>query len=397
MTPAPQMGPPHKLRLAHVTHWLLPSNDTATIQLIQTLSALAELGVDAELYSPRRPWRRRPPAALQSALVRHYGVSCGFAPHELPSSLPGLPGLSRLLHATLAVRATPPSPAVLHTRDLETAWLGVKAGRRVLFETFKVWTRSSSLHRTRLQRLARQPGFLGIVTHSRYAREQYAEDGIPAAKLRTIHNGFDPRLFSTVRPAEGARAALGFPESPTVVYLGAIAPYKRVDLLLDAAERTPEIRWVLGGEHRQPAARALVQRGTALPNVAFPGFVSGEQLVLLLQAADVLVIPPSLDPLLHYGRTVLPIKVFQYLAAGRPIVTGESPDTSEVLVHDRNSVRIPPDDAAALAAAVRELVRDPDRRIRLGEAARRDSAGFTWNARARAFLDFLHERAGNGA
>src|SRR5262245_26318547 len=102
------MVAPSELQLAHVTHWPLPSNETGTIQLVQTLSALAALDLEVELYSPRPPWRAaHPPDLLRTRLAEHYGASCNFTPRELPSRLPLLHGLSRLLHAGLAARAVP--------------------------------------------------------------------------------------------------------------------------------------------------------------------------------------------------------------------------------------------------------------------------------------------------
>jgi glycosyltransferase involved in cell wall biosynthesis len=381
------------LRLAHVTHWPVPHQDTATIQIVHTLAALSELGVSAELLSPRRPWRRaRPLQILRDDIAAYYGVPVPrFVPRELPSLFPAPQLISRLLHARLAAAAAR-NADILYSRDLEAAWVGLKAGRRVVFETFRPETRRSAFHRRVLKRMAASPRFLGIVSHSRYAAEPFVADGLPPEKVRVIYNGFDPRPFGVTRSAVEARRALGLPEEPTVVYLGAIAPYKSLDLLLDAARRTPEIRWVLGGNHQAPAAQPLVASGAALPNVSFPGFVSGERLALLLQAGDVLVIPPSADPLLRFGRTVLPIKLFQYLAAGRAIVTGDLPDTAELLAQDRNSVRVPPDDPQLFAETIRALLRDAPRRERLGDAARLDAKRFTWEARGKAFLSFLQER-----
>lgn len=376
-----------------MTHWPLPSNDTATIQLVQTLSALAELGVAVELFSPRRPWHRpRPPELLRQALAAHYGAPCRLLPRELPSLLPPAV-LSRILLASLAAARTP-HDAVLHTRELEVAWTGLVAGRSVLFEAFRPWTRESALHRRVMLRVAARRHFLGVVCHSRYAAERYVADGVPADKVRVIYNGFDPAPFAQPTAPAAARAALGLPEGPTVVFLGRIAGHKRVDLLLDAAERTPEIRWVLGGDAESAEAAPLVARAAGLPNVAFAGYVTGARLALLLQAGDLLVIPPSQSPLEQVGHTVLPLKLFQYLAAGRAIVTGEVADTAELLEQGRNALRVRPDDPAALASAVRELVADPARRARLGDAARRDAAAFTWQARAETLRDYLFERLG---
>jgi glycosyltransferase involved in cell wall biosynthesis len=279
---------------------------------------------------------------------------------------------------------------VVHTRDLETVPFALRLGCRVLFESHRPLTRRSRWHRRLLLRAATNPRFLGLVTHSRFIAAKYAADGIPAAKLRAIHNGYDPAPFEALHPPGEARALLGLAEQPTVVYAGRLAPLKRIDLLLEAAARSPEIQWVLAGATDTAEARPFIERGSLLPNVRFPGFLRGERLAFALQAADVLVLSPDRDAVRHPEQVGLPIKLFQYLAAGRPIVAPDVPDTAELLVHEQNSVRIP--GAASLLGAVRELLSDPARRDRLGAGALESARGCTWDARATALLAFLAER-----
>lgn len=326
-------------------------------------------------------------------LQEHFHTDCGFGIRELPAPLGSAWFGADLTYAALAATAARRGGyALVHTRDLETAWLLLRLGRVVLFETYRPLTRESRVYRRILLRAAARPDFLGVVTHSEYARSCYLEDGFPAEKIRTVHNGFDPAPFAVKRSPDQARREAGLPEGATVVYAGRIAPFKRIDLLLDAAEQSPQVRWVFAGEKNSEEARVLVRRGEELPNVRFVGYQTGDRLAQVLQAADILVIPPSADPLEQSGRTVLPIKVYQYLAAGRAILTGDLPDTAELLIHDRNAVRIRPDDPAALLLAIRELVADPERRARLGAAAERAAAGLTWDARAQALLTFMRER-----
>ena len=84
-----------------------------------------------------------------------------------------------------------------------------------------------------------------------------------------------------------------------------------------------------------------------------------------------------------------PLKMFEYLAAGVPIVAADLPVFREILVHGKNALLFPPGDATALAAAVRRLAEDPGLSRRLGERARRDAEGFTYARRARRILDFI--------
>ncbi len=112
----------------------------------------------------------------------------------------------------------------------------------------------------------------------------------------------------------------------------------------------------------------------------------GDGLTRYLAAADVLVIPPSTRPLGEFGSTVLPLKVFLYMAAGRPILAGATPDVEEVLRHDENAFLCPPDNADALASGLSILFADETLRTRLAAASLSDSRDLTWDARARRIL-----------
>jgi glycosyltransferase involved in cell wall biosynthesis len=101
-----------------------------------------------------------------------------------------------------------------------------------------------------------------------------------------------------------------------------------------------------------------------------------------LYAADCLVVPNTDAPLNRYGRTVLPMKLFAYMAAGRPILAPRLPDIEEVLTDDRTAVLVEPGDSVAAAAALRSLLAEPARAERLASAAREAARQFTWSARA---------------
>ena len=76
------------------------------------------------------------------------------------------------------------------------------------------------------------------------------------------------------------------------------------------------------------------------------------------------------------------MKVFSYLAAGRPILAPALPDVQEVLTDDVNAVLVRPGNVAAQASALRSLLADPARSARLAASALASSRGFTWSARA---------------
>jgi glycosyltransferase involved in cell wall biosynthesis len=96
----------------------------------------------------------------------------------------------------------------------------------------------------------------------------------------------------------------------------------------------------------------------------FTGLLEPSEIVAALAAADV-VVHPSLNE-------IFPNAVGEAMACARPVVAADAGGTAELLGHDGDTgLLVPPGDASALATAVRELLADPERRDRLGEAARR--------------------------
>ena len=144
---------------------------------------------------------------------------------------------------------------------------------------------------------------------------------------------------------------------------------------------------VAGSEQEKTVLRIAKELGAE--NIRLTPQVPPSEVSAYLFASDCLVIPPTAAPLVRHGRTVLPMKTFSYLAAGRPIVAPDLPDLREVLHHQENALLVPPDDVEESAAAIRSAVFDRSLAEKLGSGARRDAAHFTWRARAERLSVFL--------
>lgn len=384
------------MRIAYITDETFPNNSASGLQIMHTLSALAAEGADIDLLFPVRPSARRtPPEALRAELRAHFHAECGFGLRPLPTHL----GSRRVpIKIATGVAATHAALTggydLVYTRTIAPILPCLAAKMPVLFETYRPLTQQYGWSKGPFKRVGQHPSFVGIITHSSLARDAFIADGVPASKMRTVYNGFDPSAFATKRTPAEARAALGLPEAPTAVYTGRIAPVKNIDLLLDAAEQTTEGQWVLAGANDTEEAAPYVQRANGMATVHLTGYLTGDQLTLALQAADVLIVPPSAAPLQRYGTTVLPIKLFTYLAAGRAIIAGQLPDAAELLTDGENARLVRPDDAVALAGAVNALLVNRAQRDRLAAAAEATSQTLTWQARAERILAFIDERMG---
>jgi glycosyltransferase involved in cell wall biosynthesis len=195
----------------------------------------------------------------------------------------------------------------------------------------------------------------------------YREAGVPEGKLERIYSGIGPE--GPVTRGRGAvRAELATPDdAPVLLFVGRLAPQKGVDVLLRALDLLQHVEprvvtWVAGEGPERARLESTARAFTLLPQgrVRFVGH--REDVPDLIEAADVLVLPSRYEG--------LPNVVLEAMQRSRPVVATAAPGTDEVVEGGVTGVLVPVDDAQALARELRDLVRDPARRVRLGEAGR---------------------------
>ncbi len=170
---------------------------------------------------------------------------------------------------------------------------------------------------------------------------------------------------------------------PVVGYAGHLYPWKGVDLLLLAIGMLPAVRGlIVGGHEREPDLARLRQQAETLgisERVRFTGFVPPADVAGYLSEADVLVLPnPETEISRSYSS---PLKLFEYMAAGKPIVASDLPAFREVLSAE-DAVLVEPGSASALAAAIEHLLADPQLASRLASNAFSSASAYSWSARA---------------
>jgi glycosyltransferase involved in cell wall biosynthesis len=375
------------VRIVYVYDTPMPDTGADTEQVVNTLSALGRRGNQCDLLIPG-PHNGPGDAA---ALCDFYQVRGEFAVHLLRRRFARLRALEKWSHALRAPRHPALADAdLLYTRNLPVAWSGLRAGRRVVYEHFRPWGDQIPPLQPFLRSILRHPALLGAIFHSRHTEESYRRLGVPEERMLVAHNGWDPARMEPRLTRTDARRRLGLDvDRFTVLYSGRLNARKGLDILLSAARDAPDLAFVLVGSESEGPIEAAARQ---LPNVRVVPWQRFRDLAPWLYAADVLVIPPSLEPLQRHGTTVLPLKLFLYLAAGRVILAPIAPDTAELLTHDGNAALVPPGDSRTLALTLRALAADPDRCDRLARGALRTAEALTWDARAARISDFLAAR-----
>ena len=206
-----------------------------------------------------------------------------------------------------------------------------------------------------------------------------AARGLPAEGIAVIPNGVD---LGRLSPApSGGR----FPE-PTLLYLGRLKKYKRVDLPIRAVaalrERGVAVRLVVAGTGDQAARLRSLAAGLGVGDaVEFRGFVTEEEKIELFRRAWVHVLT---SPKEGWGITVV-----EAAACGTPTIASDSPGLRDSVVDGETGFLVPHGDVGALADRVRALVGDAALRERLGRGARAFAERFTWDRAADGTEEFL--------
>lgn len=196
------------------------------------------------------------------------------------------------------------------------------------------------------------------------------------ARCHVIPSGVDPLLFAKPRPDP----APGLPR-PRILYVGRLAPQKGVATLVDAVPllRSDAPVVVVGdGPQRQELERRAAAKGLG-DRVRFTGFVAHEEVPAWLASADVLVLPSVYEEL---GSILV-----EAMQAGLPVVASAVGGIPDAVTDGVTGRLVPPGDPAALAAAVDEVIGDPELALRLGRAARERAAGYRWDTLAGRILD----------
>jgi glycosyltransferase involved in cell wall biosynthesis len=195
--------------------------------------------------------------------------------------------------------------------------------------------------------------------------------GVPADKVHTIRSGVHPGEFDPAAPADmRLRARLGAcPGDCLVLYAGTHGISQGLTSVADtAAQFTDEaIRFAFVGDgaDKQRLQRRVAEH--ALRNVALLPGIPHEQVPALLAAADICLVPLRDVPLFS---TFIPSKMFEYLAAGKPVVGALTGEAAQIL-REAGALIVPPGNNEALAVAIRTLAADPQRRQAMGRQGRR--------------------------
>ncbi|MCA2002012.1 MAG: glycosyltransferase, partial [Chloroflexi bacterium] len=206
-------------------------------------------------------------------------------------------------------------------------------------------------------------------------------------------NGVELEKYASLPSPAEARRLLNLKEGLTVGFTGHIYPGRGADLLFELARRLPQVNflWVGGTPELVDFWRGKLT-DARMTNVTMTGFVKHEVIPLYQAAADLLLMPYSRSISASSGQDIAevinPMKMFEYMASGRAILSADLPSIRETL-NEGNAVLCEPEEIDKWRLEIESLLADEPRRLALGAQARRDVEELTWVKREERILSSL--------
>jgi glycosyltransferase involved in cell wall biosynthesis len=219
-----------------------------------------------------------------------------------------------------------------------------------------------------------------VIAVSESTKRDLVRRGMHEGLIRVVPNGIDLDYFT---PAPGARAA-----RPTLVSVGRLKKYKRLDLIVDAVallvgQGVDVDLLIVGDGDRRAALDAQVARLGLAGRVKLLGFVSDSEKRDVLRAAWVHVLTSEKE---GWG-----ISNLEAAACGTPCVASDSPGLRESVVHGETGLLVPHGDVAELAGALGSLIADPAIRERMARQGRAFAERYSWDGAADGVERVLRE------
>lgn len=364
-----------------IYHGRYPSEKAASLFAAKSAEAFAGVGEEVTLLVPRR-LGRNPKTAHEV-----YGVRNNFKTVFLPTvDLFWIPVVGKIAHQVSYVVFSFFVALYLVLRTSHDTWVVTNESFPALVASF---VRANILHELHdfpqrsiwLYRWVFARSRIILATNAWKAKELETRFGVPAEKIIVEPNAVDLAPYENAPSREKARERLNLPpNAKIVVYTGHLYAWKGVDTLAEAASLMPEIEVYIVGGTEYDLGRYKARFNAT--NLHFTGFRPHDEMPLWQKAADVLVLPNTAKEEIS-ARYTSPMKLFEYMASGTPIVASRIPSIEEI-VGDTRATLVEPDNTSALAGAIKTTIgSDSTHQV---QSAQQRVAQHTWQRRAERIL-----------
>lgn len=378
------------MKIALITNSRIPSLTANSIQAMKVAQALMQLNHDVKMFAPKET--EIPNSQL---LITHYGLK--LVPEI--QFLPSIKQLKRLDFIFYAQNAAKKFGAdLIYTWLPQSAVLGLWSGYPVVLEMHA--DNSGLLGVWWMKRFWKAKGkkLMTVTTSAlKNALEKSTKLKLSNEAVLIAPNGVELERYVNLPSPSEARSQLNLKQGLTVGFTGHIYKGRGADLLFELAKQMPQINflWVGGTPELVEHWRNELNEAN-IKNVTMTGFVKHDVIHLYQAASDILLMPYSSSISASSGQDIAevinPMKMFEYMAAGRAVVCADLPSIREVL-NEGNAVFVGVVEKGNRELGIgnwkveiEKLLADESLRMKLGSQARKDVENFSWVKREEKIL-----------
>ena len=370
------------MKMVYIANVRIPTEKAHGIQIMKMCEAFANAGIDLELVVPKRR-----NAIIEDPFL-YYGVKQNFKITRLftldfiglvPRIGFFIESLTFFISAKRYLQKR--DFTVIYTREYFTGLFF----KKIILELHNIPRIMTSLFRyvvkNRISKLV-------IITQA--LKKAVLDIGINGNNVLVASDGVDLQKFALTAARDDARLKLNLPlHKKLALYAGHLFHWKGAQTLADATDFFPDdyIAVFVGGTNRDIKNFNLKNKHRI--KVYIIGMMPYNTIPFFLRAADALILPNTNKSIQSRSYTS-PMKLFEYMASGRPIVASDIPAVREIL-NDSNARFVKPDDPKSLAEGITSVIDNPDYSQTIARKARQDVLKYSWDKRALHIMQFIEQ------
>ncbi len=381
-----------KVKIVYVSNAIIPSRQANSVHIMKMCAALAANGHDVSLIYPDSLSLEE---NISGSLFDFYGVPASFKTVKLnPYPLRLTSGrlflypmliFRKLIYPFMASRKVDDLvPDIVISRFLPGIfWM--RKGIPLVYENHNYFREFGFFSSVLFRKLIKRPSFKRLVVISRPLLDDYLQcfPGLDGKAILAPDGADEIREFRRVSLQGGFTFNAG--------YTGHLYKGRGVEIIVEAARKIPDVGFhIIGGSG--PDIAQWKAACSDLENLFFYGFVPPREIKNYLCSMDVLLAPyqkyTGTAAGVNTSDRMSPLKIFEYMAAGKPIIASDLPVLHEVIVPDKTALLCEAGAAAEWAEAILRLKGNPSMAAALGNNAKKVLLeNYTWARRAGKILD----------
>ncbi len=382
------------MRVIYPDPHAVPDRATVPLNILQNVDALGEIGVEVDLVTPKPVSNTGSQQILGRELNKNVDV------HQMPDLrrkwyFPSSSNKPFNMMVGRWIQKRKADAIILRNLKLAAHLLTLKGLPPMFFELHEVFAETYSenhqsrnfIQKRKLMKLQEQERAVytnacGLIATTNGIAIDLIKIYSVSSPIAVLPNGVDFHLASIAHSVKPNAVQV-------LLYLGNLHPWKGIDVLLQAmCLITGAVLHIAGG------SRDRIMQLTELANslgvgekVKFLGSIEPLDRFGQIASSDICLLPSTTTAM--GGRYTSPLKLFEYLAMGKPVITSDLPAMREVLQHGQNAWMVKPNDPASLAEGIHMLLSNLQLRATLGSAAAAYAKNFTLVGRATKIEAFV--------